>query len=161
MAAADGLKDVAVIARELDLTLFDTSRAVYCLAAIGLLRTADPDKICLRRVFREIAELMCKSTLTWRASAEDRTCEEEVNNRCKHLPIRLQNGRIVDRADPQMAIEELKEIYRSFLRQQFQVVSRFFGHTNAREAFKRTLHQLSPELQDVAKRSGFHRVASS
>ena len=161
MAAADGLKDVATIARELDLTLFDTSRVFYCLTAIGLLRTADPDKIRLRRVFREIAELMCKSTLAWRASPDDRTCEEEVNNRCKHLPIQLQNGRIVDRADPQMAIDQLKEMYRFFLQRQFEIIGRFFGHANASEAFERTLRQLSPELQDVAKRSGFHRIASS
>ena len=64
----DGVKDVATIARELDLTLFETSRAFYCLAAIGVLRAADLDKIRLRRVFREIAELMCSSTIAWRAA---------------------------------------------------------------------------------------------
>ena len=67
VAAVDGVKDVATVARELDLTLFETSRIFYCLAAIGVLRTADLDKIRLRRVFREIAELMCTSTIPWRA----------------------------------------------------------------------------------------------
>ncbi len=57
LEALDGVKDVATIARELGLTVFEASRAFYCLAAVGVVRTADLDKIRLRRVFREIAEL--------------------------------------------------------------------------------------------------------
>ncbi len=158
MAAVDGVKGVATIARDLDLTLFEASRVFYCLAAIGALRTADLDKIHLRRVFREFAELMCGSIVGWRPSPDDRACEEEVNERCKHLPIRLEEERIVDRADPQLGIDELKEMYRFFLREQFQVVSRHFGRANADQAFERTLRHLAPELQDVAKRHGFDRV---
>ncbi len=158
VAAVDGVKGVATIARDLDLTLFETSQALYCLAAIGVLRTADLDKIRLRRVFREFAELMCSSVIAWRRSPDDRACEEEVNERCKHLPIRLEGERIVDQADPQLGIDELKEMYRTFLREQFQVVSRRFGRANAHQAFERTLGHLAPELQDVAKRHGFDRV---
>ncbi len=142
----------------LDLTLFETSRIFYCLAAIGVLRTADLDKIRLRRVFREIAELMCTSTIPWRASPDDRACEEEVNHRVRHLSLRLENGRIEDLADPQLGMEELKEMYLRFLTEQFRVISRRFGHSNARQAFERTLHQLAPELQAVAKRHGFDRL---
>jgi hypothetical protein len=160
VAAVDGIKDVATIARELELTLFETSRIFYCLIAIGLLRTADLDKIRLRRVFREIAELMCASTIPWRASPEDRTCEEEVNRRASLLPVRLENGRIEDRADPQLETEELVRIYHRFLTEQFRVISRLFGHSNARQAYERTLRQLSPELQAVAKRHGFDRLTT-
>ncbi len=158
--AVDGVKDVASIARELDLTLFETSRSFYCLTAIGVLHPADPDKIRLRRGFREIAELVCESTIAWRSSPDDRSCEEEVNERCQHLPIRLVEGRVEDRADPQLSVDELSEMYRFFLQQQFRVVSRRFGRANARQAFERTLRHLPPELQDVARRYGFDRVSA-
>jgi hypothetical protein len=161
VAAVDGVKDVAAIARELDLTLFETSRIFYCLIAVGVLRTADLDKIHLRRVFREIAELMCSSTIPWRASPEDTACEEEVNHRVRHLPLRLDSGRVVDSADPHLGTEELKEMYHRFLLEQFRVIDRLFGHSNARQAFERTLRQLAPELQAVARRHGFDRLVSA
>jgi hypothetical protein len=157
MAAVDGVKTVAAIARELDLTLFETSRAVYCLAAIGMLRTADLDKIGLRRVFREIAELMCESTVEQYPGPDGRSCEEEVNERCKQLPIRLNQGRIEDGADPQLGTDELKEMYRHFLRTQFKVFSRQVGYSSANQSFQQVLRQLVPELQDIAKRYGFDR----
>jgi DNA-binding PadR family transcriptional regulator len=160
VAAVDGVKDVATIAREVDLTLFETSQAVYCLVAVGVLHTADPDKIRLRRVFREMTELICNSTQAWRPSPDDRSCEEEVNRRAAHLPFRLNNARMEDRADPAVRPEALAEMYRSFLQIQWDVVSLFFGRSKARQAFERAMRQLAPELQDVAKRYGFDRVAA-
>jgi DNA-binding PadR family transcriptional regulator len=160
-AAVDGVKDVAGIARDMDLTLFETSRAVYCLAAIGVLRTASMDKTRLRRVFREIAELMCNSTVAWRGDPDDRSCEEEVNALVgEQMPICLRGGRIQDQADPHLGIDDLQEMYRRFLQEQYAVVSRRFGRSNARQAFERTLRQLAPELQGVAKRYGFDRLAA-
>jgi DNA-binding PadR family transcriptional regulator len=161
LAEVDGAKNVAQLARELDLTLFEASRTCYCLAAIGLLHTADLDKILLRRVFREIAELMCRSTLAWRSSPDDRACEEEVNDRVEQFPIRLDHGRIEDQIDAQIETDELKEMYGFFLAEQYKVISRRFGRTNARQAFEQTLRQLGPELQDVAKRYGFDRVMTN
>jgi hypothetical protein len=161
VAAVDGVKDVATIARDLGLTVFETSRAFYCLAAVGAVRTGDLDKIRLRRVFREIAELMCSSTIAWRTSPEDRSCEEEVNQRCTHLPLRLNWGRIEDQADPQLKTDELVEMYRHFLLMQLDVVGRRFGRENARQSFQRTLGQLAPELQNVAKRYGFDQLLAS
>jgi DNA-binding PadR family transcriptional regulator len=160
-AAVDGTRDVATIARELALTLFETSRVCYCLAEIGVISAADPDKIRLRRAFREIAELLCKSTLAWRSSPEDRTCEEQVNKLCKQLPIRLDHGRIEDRSDPRLGTEELGKMYGFFLKSQLHVISQRFGHSNAKESFDRTLRQLAPELQDVAKCYGLDRFATS
>jgi DNA-binding PadR family transcriptional regulator len=159
VAAVDGVKDVAAIARELDLTLFEASRVFYCLTAIGVLQTADLDKILLRRAFREITELMCQSTVPWRSSPEDLACEQEVNERTEALPVSLVNGRIQDRGDRQMETDELKDIYARFLAEQFSVVSRRFGRTNAQRSFERTLRQLAPELQAVAKRHGLDRVS--
>jgi DNA-binding PadR family transcriptional regulator len=158
VARVDGVKDVTTIARELDLTLFETCRAFYCLSAAGVLRTADRDKIRLRRVFREIAELMCSSTLAWRTAPDDRACEEEVNERAGSLPIRLRDGRIEDRADPQLGMDELTDMYHSFLQKQFEVIGRRFGHSNARGSYARSLQQLAPELQGVAKRYNFGRI---
>jgi len=157
-AAVDGVKDVATIARELELTVFEASRTFYCLSAVGIVRTADLDKIRLRRLFREIAELMCSSTVAWRNSPEDRTCEEEVNAQTGHLPLCLNRGRIEDQADPQLRTDGLVEMYREFLRAQLNVVSQRFGRDNARQSFERTLRQLAPELQEVAKRYEFDKL---
>jgi len=159
VAAVDGVNDIATIARQLGLTVFEVSRAVYCLTAIGVVRTADPDKISLRRVFREIAELICNSTVAWRSTPDDRACEKEVNERCKHLPLRLRNGRIEDQTDPQLRTDELVETYGHFLRAQFEVVSHRFGRENARLSLERTLRQLAPELQVAAKHYGLDRLS--
>jgi hypothetical protein len=118
----------------------------------GVTRTADLDKIRLRRVFREIAELMCSSTIAWRSSPEDHSCEQEVNHRTEHLPLGLNRGRIEDQADPQLTTDGLVEMYRAFLLTQLDVVSRRFGREHARQSFERTLRQLAPELQKVARR---------
>jgi DNA-binding PadR family transcriptional regulator len=158
LATVDGVKDITTIARQAGVTVFEASRAFYCLAAVGVLRTADLDKIRLRRVFREIAELMCSSTVTWRTTPEDRSCEEEVNAETGHLPLCLNEGRIEDQARPQLQTDELVEMYRGFLVAQLRVVSRRFGPANARKSFERTLRQLAPELQDVARRHGFDRL---
>jgi DNA-binding PadR family transcriptional regulator len=158
LSTVDGVKDIATIARESGTTVFEASRAFYCLAAVGVLRTADLDKIRLRRVFREIAELMCSSTLAWRTLPGDRTCEEEVNAEVEHLPLCLSEGRIEDQARPQLQTDELVEMYRDFLVAQLRVVSRRFGAANARQSYERTLRQLAPELQEVARRYGFDRV---
>ncbi len=132
VATVDGVKDVTSIARKLELTVFEASRAFYCLTAVGVTRTADLDKIRLRRVFREIAELMCSSTVAWRSLPDDRTCEEEVNHLTEYLPLCLNRGRIEDQADPQLTTDGLVEMYRAFLLAQLDVVSRRFGRENAR-----------------------------
>jgi hypothetical protein len=140
------------------MTLFEASRALYCLTAIRVIRTADLEKIRLRRVFSEIAQLMCDSTLAWRSAPDCRSCEEQVNERCRHLPLRLVDGRVEDHVDPQLGIDELGKMYCSFLDQQYRVVRRRFGHSEARRSFERSLRQLAPELQDTARRHGFDRL---
>jgi hypothetical protein len=159
--SVDGVKDVAAIARELELTVFEASRAFYCLAAVGVLRSAALDKIRLRRVFREIAELMCASTIAWRSSPDDRACEDEVNALTKDLPLCLNRGRIEDQAEPQLKVDDLVELYRSFLLAQLDVVSQRFGRDNARQSFQRTLRQLAPELQEAARRYNFDKLLSA
>lgn len=159
VATVDGVSDVAAIARELDITLFDASRAFYCLTAVGVLQTADLDKILLRRVFREITEMMCRSTIPWRPSPDDRSCEEEVNERTREIPISLVDGKVEDQVGRELDTDDLKETYTRFLREQYSVVSRRFGRTNARQSFDRALRQLAPELQAVAKRYGLDRLS--
>ena len=161
VGAIDGVKDVATIARELGLTVFEASRTFYCLAALGIVRAADLDKIRLRRVFREIAELMCSSTIAWRTTPDDRSCEEEVNERTGHLPLCLSHGRIEDQADPGLNTDGLVAIYRDFLLAQLAVISQWFGRDNAGQSFERTLRQLAPELQDVAQRYGLDKLLAA
>ncbi len=161
LAAVDGVQDVSTIARSLSLTLFEASRVFYCLAAVGAVRTADLDKIRLRRVFREIAELVCDSTVAWRDSPNDVSCEEMVNERTRHLPLRLHQGRIEDQADPHLKTDKLVELYHEFLLAQLQVVSQTFGRDRAKESYARTLRQLVPELQAVARRYGFDKLLAN
>ena len=156
--AIDGVRDVATIARTLGKTIFEVSRNVYTLNAIGAIRATDIEKIRLRRVFREIAELMCQGTLGWRASPGDRSCEMEVNQRCSSLPIQLLNGRILDQADPTLKPDDLVSMYTSFLRAQLDVVRRRFGREQADESYRNTLRRLVPELQEVAHRYHFDRL---
>lgn len=158
LQSVDGVRDVAAVARELSMTLFEASRVFCCLASVRLVRTADLDKIRLRRAFRELAELVCSSTVAWRSSPSDRICEEEVNQLCRHLHLGLDEGRIKDHAEPHLKTEELGEIHGAFLLAQLEVVSRRFGRENGRRSFARTLSQLAPELQDVAKRYGFDKL---
>jgi hypothetical protein len=58
-----------------------------------------------------------------------------------------------------MDTDELKETYMRFLSEQFLVVSRRFGRTNAQQSFDRAWRQLAPELQSVAKRYGLDRLS--
>jgi hypothetical protein len=104
---------------------------------------------------------MCSSTVTWRSSADERTCEQEVNQLTGHLPLCLNRGRIEDQAEPQLKADELVEMYRGFLLTQLEVVSRRFGRQNARRSFERTLNQLAPELQEVARRYAFDKLLAA
>ncbi|TEU13462.1 MAG: DUF4388 domain-containing protein [Anaerolineales bacterium] len=158
LACVDGLKDLAAIAQQSELTVFETSKALYCLTAVGLVRTGDLGKIRLRRVFREISELLCRSTIPWRSSPTDRACEEEVNQLSEHLPFCLNEGRIEDRADPRLRTDELVGFYKSFLSIQLDVISRRFGQDNARQSFEQVLRQLAPELQEVSAKYGFESL---
>ena len=155
----DNLHDVSSVARLLGATLFETSRHIYGLVAVGILRAADLDRIRVRRAFREIAELMCHSTFPWRAGPGDHTCEDEVNACCSSLPIRIVDGHIADETLPSMPTDELVTLYTEFLRAQFAVISERFGRDRARQSFGQTITQLVPELQDVADRFGFKRLA--
>ena len=150
--ALDGLRDVTGVARECELTEFETSKILYGLHAVGLVRPGDLDKIRLRRLFREFAELMCRGTRSHRASPSDLICEIEVNQRCADLPIRFITGRIEDQTDPSLRTENLVEVYRSFLQTQRAVVGDRFGSEVAERLFQQVLSQISPGLRDVLDR---------
>ena len=78
-----------------------------------------------------------------------------------HLPLNINQGRIEDQADPQLKTNNLVNMYREFLETQLTVVSTRFGRDNAHQSFERTLRQLAPELQDVAKRYGFDKLLAA
>ena len=158
LASVDGIKDVATIATRNDLTVFETSKILYCLTAVGLLRSGDQEKIRLRRFFREFAELMCRSTLPSRDPPNNRGCEIEVNQHCAQLPIRFEMGRIQDQTDPALKTEELADLYRTFLSTQYTVIREWFGDDRTQEAFERVLRQLSPGLQEVFDKYSFKGI---
>lgn len=159
LAAVDGERDVETLALSLGWTLFETSKALYCLAAAGLVSAADADRIRLRRAFREIAELLCRSTFAWRTSPDDRSCEEDVNARMADAPLRLQHGHVEDETAPGIPTQELADLYRRFVRTQLEVVSQRFGRDNALKSYRQVLSRLSPELREVASRYGLDRLA--
>ncbi len=148
----DGVKDVATVARETGLTLFDTSKAIYSLAAVGLVRPANLEKIRLRRAFREISELLCRNTYAWRTSSNDFSCEEEVNREARGMPIRINNSRIEDETDPRLSVDKLAELYKAFLDTQLRVVSNRFGVSAAQSSYHDALKRLAPELYRVARK---------
>ncbi len=147
--ALDGLHDVTAVARVCGLTEFETSKILYSLHAVGLVRPGDLDKIRLRRVFREFAELMCKGTRPYRASPDDASCEIVVNEHCRDLPIRLLDGRIADQTDPSLSTEELAEVYRTFLRTQYRVVGDWFGAEVAENLVQQVRSRINPSLRDA------------
>jgi DNA-binding PadR family transcriptional regulator len=147
--ALDGLKDVTTVARECGLTEFETSKILYGFHAVGLVQPGDRDKIRLRRLFREFAELMCRGTRPYRSSPDDVGCEVAVNQRCAHLPVRLITGRIEDHTDPALRTDELAKVYQDFLKNQRAVVKGWFGEEVAERLFQQVLSQISPGLRDV------------
>lgn len=144
----DGFKDVTRIAREVELTEFETSKILYGLYAVGLIQAADPDKSRLRRVFREFAELMCRGAIPYRTTPEEATtCENEVNRRCEGLPVSIRNSRIEDHCDSSLRVDELAEIYRTFLQTQHTVLSERLGKEIANELRQQVLNRISPDLR--------------
>lgn len=148
----DGLNDVATIARQCGLTEFETSKILYSLHAVGLIQPGDMDKIRLRRVFREFAELTCRGTLPYRPTPQDFACELEVNQRCAELPVRFVAGRIEDRTDPTLRTEHLAQVYRTFLHTQRAVIRERFGQHVADKLWQQVWAQISPGLRETLKR---------
>jgi hypothetical protein len=147
--ALDGLRDVSDVARVCKLTEFETSKALYSLSTVGLVRPGDLSKIRLRRVFREFAELMCRGTIPYRDAPEDSSCEQEVNQRCSNLAVRFVASRIEDQTDPTLTTEDLAETYRAFLTEQHQVVRERFGKQVAERLVDEVTSQISPTLRDT------------
>ena len=150
--ALDGLRDVSDVARVCGLTEFETSKIIYGLHAVGLIQPGDLDKIRLRRLFREFAELLCRSTRPYRASPNDFSCEIEVNRRCGDLPVRFVQSRIEDQTDPSLRTEELVNIYRRFIQTQVAVVRERFGQEVADQLLRQVLAQISPGLREALER---------
>jgi DNA-binding PadR family transcriptional regulator len=147
--ALDGLRDVSDVARVCKLTEFETSKALYSLSTVGLVRPGDLSKIRLRRVFREFAELMCRGTIPYRDDPADSACEQEVNRRCSDLPVRFVASRIEDQTDPSLTTEDLAEIYRAFLTAQNRVLRERFGEEVAEKLVSEVTPRISPTLRDT------------
>lgn len=147
--ALDGLRDVSSVAMACELTEFETSKILYGLSAVGLIQPGDLGKIRLRRVFREFAELMCRGTIPYRDAPDDFSCEVEVNQRCRDLPIRFITGRIEDQTNPALRTEELADAYRDFLQVQQGVVEERFGQEIAGELLQQVKSRISPSLREA------------
>ena len=152
LAALDGLRDVTAVARECQLTEFETCKILYGLHAVGLVQPGDLDKIRLRRLFREFAELLCKSTRPYRTGPNDFSCELEINQRCTDLPVRFAASRIEDHTDPGLRTEDLAKVYRSFLGTQVAVVEERFGAEVAQGLLNQVMSQISPGLREALER---------
>lgn len=150
MTLVDGFKDVTTIARASGYTEFETSKTLYGLYAVGYVQPADPDKSKLRRVFREFAELMCRGAIPFRTTPEEASaCEQEVNQRCEHLPVRIRNSFIEDQTNPSLHTEALSGVYRTFLQTQHTVLSERLGRDIANELRQQVLNKISPNLREI------------
>jgi DNA-binding PadR family transcriptional regulator len=150
LSIVDGSKDITMVARLAELTEFETSRILYGLYLVDLVQPADPDKRRLQRVFREFAELMCRSAIPLRASPEEANdCENEVNRRCRDLPVSIQDGHIDDRTDSNLTAAELAKLYRRFLQTQHNVLGEHFGKEVAQQLRDQVLGKISPSLRET------------
>jgi len=150
LALVDGFKDVTMIARTAGFTEFETSKTLYGLYAVGYVQPADPDKSRLRRVFREFAELMCRGALPHRITPEEASaCEQEVNHRCEHLPVRIRDSHIEDQTNASLQTDVLAGIYRTFLQTQHVVLSERLGRDIANELRQQVLGKISPDLRET------------
>jgi DNA-binding PadR family transcriptional regulator len=151
--AVNGFRDVTAVAQRAGLTEFETSKILYGLYAVDLVQPADPDKGRLRRVFREFAELMCRGALPYRTTPEEASeCESEVNQRCEHLPVRIEQSRIVDETEAGLDVDGLAEIYRTFLQTQHAVLSKRLGKEIADELQQHVLSRISPDLRETLEK---------
>ncbi len=148
----DGTHSVAEIARACNLTEFETSKIIYGLYVAGLVLPGSLDKVRLRRAFREFAELLCQATKPYRKSPDDYSCEEEVNRRAAHLPIRFNRSRIEDYTDPSLRTEELANAYRLFLQIQREVIQERLGKVLMEKLVQQAMHQLNPFLKETLRR---------
>jgi len=161
LAAIDGARSAGQIAQESGLTLFEGSRILYGLSAVGFVRLARLDKIRLRRAFREISELVCRGTGAWRSSPEDFSCEIEVNQAAAKLPIRLNRSRIEDDTDPHLDGKKLAQVYRDFLSIQLSVIGTRFGPSAAHSCYEDALRRLAPSLRKIAQRHALTGLLAS
>jgi DNA-binding PadR family transcriptional regulator len=150
LSLINGVRDVVTIARTSGFTEFETSRTLYGLYAVGFIQPADPDKSRLRRVFREFAELMCRGAIPYRTTPEEaEACEEEVNQRCEHLPVRIRNSFIQDQTNSSLQPDDLAGVYRTFLQTQHAVLSERLGREVANELRQQVLAKISPDLREI------------
>lgn len=149
----DGFSDVTSLARSSGFTEFETSKILYGLYAVGFVQLADPDKNKLHRVFREFAELTCRSALPVRTAPEDALeCEQEVNKRCEHLPVSIRNGIIEDQTSPSMQTDALADVYREFLQTQQTVLSIRLGRDIVKDLHQQVLGKISPDLREMIEK---------
>ncbi len=150
LSIIDGAKDITMVARLAGLTEFEISRILYGLYLVDLVQPTDPDKRQLKRVFREFAELMCRNVIPLRTSAEEAdACEDEVNRRCRDLPVSIRDSRIDDRTESHLTAGELATIYRQFLRTQHSVLGEHLGKAVAEQLRDQVLGKISPTLRET------------
>ena len=91
---------------------------------------------------------MCRRAIPYRTTPEEAaTCENEVNRRCEGLPVRILNSRIEDISDSSLRVDELAEIYRTFLQTQHTVLSEHLSKEIANELRQQVLSRISPDLR--------------
>jgi hypothetical protein len=158
LEAMDGASDVAKIAAVSGMSLFEASRVVYTLSALGGLRTVDVDKVRTRRAFRHLSESLTAAVKTLAGAKTAEVCEQAANAAYRPGDIRISRGKVVDESDPEQEPTQAAQAYANFLRVQVDVIGERMGRNFVRQTMERIVREATPEMQEATSRHGFARA---
>jgi DNA-binding PadR family transcriptional regulator len=158
LEAMDGASDVAKIAAVSGMSLFEASRVVYTLSALGGLRTVDVDKVRTRRAFRHLSESLTAAVKTLAGAKTAEVCEQAANAAYRPGDIRILRGKVVDESDPEQEPTQAAQAYANFLRVQVDVIGERMGRNFVRQTMERIVREATPEMQEATSRHGFARA---
>lgn len=162
LQALDGFRDVRDIISLVGLSEFETSKTLYTLFAVGLLRTVDRDRVRMRRVFRHLVESLYRAVLLLAGPRAAETCELTVNARQGGEPgIRLVQGKLLDEMAAGWDVPRQAQAYADFLESECEAVAEQMGRNFVQQSLERILREVTPDLQEVAARCGFDRWAET
>jgi DNA-binding PadR family transcriptional regulator len=160
LMAVDGVKDARLLALELGFSEFQICKTLFSLSSVGLLRTVDQDKVRVRRMLCQMAEAFYQAVVILAGAKEAKALEEEINASGASKDLCFRQGKLHDASDPRLEIGRLVELYKEFLSLVLMAIGARLGSNFAQQSYERILRQLAPELQDIASRYNFHRLAA-
>lgn len=161
LAEINGLRDVDDLAERCELSMFETSKILYCLTLTGLLSIVSSEKARTLKLLKHFWKL---SRDAMRAIAGEKTAaavEREINEKAEalSLPFAAVKGVVEDKVAAPIELDALVEMERSYLALQFDVVAGELGSAFVQQLIKGAVDKLTPEMNEQFRRYGFDKVA--